>query len=556
MSTRKREKRISAKLIPLLLIVTIIIGLAAPAAATAGWLPPATNLPFNDVPGNAWFRDDVGWAYSNGITTGTSPTAFSPNANVTRGQFVTFLHRIAGTPAVSGSHGFRDVSAGEFFAASVLWASQTGVTTGTSPTTFDPHAPITREQLAVMLHRYIRITRTTHITAPDNAIDHFPDRGQVSTWAQSSVKWAAYYGIIGRDGSLNPNGNATRAEAVAMLHRTANDFLTDNRTPQHRPPPPPPVINPLTGLATDSVTSRNRPVMVSIANNRSAMPTNATNGISQADVVYELLVEYGVTRLMALYQDFSNVGLVGSIRSVRHYTVELAEAHDAILIHAGGSQHGLEEITSRNITNFNEVEGPRRSIFSRNILRIPDHTMELYQSCVTTGPAAISGFSRYRIRTTQRNDFVNPYLFTHNPIPTGGARAHEVTVRFSREKSTSFTFNENNNLYTMSQYTGVFRDANNDAAVTFTNLIIIRIPISALIDHRGDPSRRDMSTVGSGTGYFVSNGRMIAINWSRPDKSSQFVFTQGNGSIIELGRGKTYIGIIPTDGTNAGVTFR
>jgi hypothetical protein len=236
--------------------------------------------------------------------------------------------------------------------------------------------------------------------------------------------------------------------------------------------------------------------------------------------------------------------------------VELAEAHDAILLHAGGSQHGLEEIISRGITNFNEVEGPRRSIFSRDRNRISGHTVELYQSCVTSGPAATSGFSRYRVRTTQQNDFKNPYSFTDNPIATGGAKAHEVTVRFSREKSTLFTFNENRNLYTMNQYTGVFRDANNDAAVTFTNLIIIRIPISALIDHRGDPSRRDMSTVGSGTGYFASNGRMIPINWSRPDKSSQFVFTQGNDSVIELGRGKTYIGIIPTSGTNVGATFR
>jgi len=556
MNTRKEIKRIFEKLIPLLLVIAVLLGLVAPVATAADWLPPVANLPFNDVPQGAWFRDDVAWAFANNITTGTSPTTFSPSNNVTRGQFVTFLYRIAGQPAVSGGNPFHDVPDGLFYYAPVLWAAQTGVTTGTSPTTFDPYSPITREQLAVMLHRYIQTTGTTYVTAPDNAIDDFPDRGQVSSWAQSGVKWAAYYGILGRDGRLNPNGNATRAEAVAMLHRTANDFLTDNRTPEHKPPPPSPHINPLTGLPTDSITSRNRPVMVSLGNTHSAMPTNAMNGISQADVVYELLVEYGATRLMALYQDFSNVGLVGSIRSVRHYTVELAEAHDAILLHAGGSQHGLEEITSRNITNFNEVEGPRRSIFWRNTNRVPGHTLEMYHSAVTSGPAAIAGFSRYGIRTTQRSNFSNPYLFTDNPIPTGGARAHEVTVRFSREKSTSFIFNEHRNLYTMSQYADVFRDANNEAAVTFTNLIIIRIPISALIDHRGDPSRRDMSTVGNGTGFFVSNGRMIAINWFRPDKSSQFVFTHGNGRIIELGRGKTYIGIIPTDGINVGATFR
>jgi subtilisin family serine protease len=115
------------------------------------WHPPLPTNPFNDVP-NApnWQNNAVSWAYRNNITTGSSATTFSPGNNVTRGQLVTFLYRIAGEPEVSGSHNFGDVTAGQFYSIPVLWAVRNRITTGTSPTTFAPYAPITREQLATM----------------------------------------------------------------------------------------------------------------------------------------------------------------------------------------------------------------------------------------------------------------------------------------------------------------------------------------------------------------------------------------------------------------------
>jgi alpha-tubulin suppressor-like RCC1 family protein len=243
MNTLKKAKKVSAKIISLLIVLTVILGLITPAASASGWLPPATSLPFTDVPGNAWFRDYVAWAFANDITTGTSPTTFSPSANVTRGQFVTFLYRIAGTPAVSGSHGFHDVPAGIFFTTPVLWAAQTGVTTGTSSTTFAPNANITREQLVTMLHRYIG-DLGLNTTAPTDALNGFPDGGSVSSWAVTAMRWGAHNGIIGAGGTLNPRGNATRAETVAMLQRSVSTFDIP-RTPSTNPPVQPPTNSPI-----------------------------------------------------------------------------------------------------------------------------------------------------------------------------------------------------------------------------------------------------------------------------------------------------------------------
>ena len=303
-------------------------------------------------------------------------------------------------------------------------------------------------------------------------------------------------------------------------------------------------INPLTGQSSAADISRNRPVAVSVSNVRQALPTNATNGISQADIVYEFLVESGITRMVAIYQDFSSVGVVGSIRSARHYMVEIAEAYDAMFIHAGGSPLGFEEIEKRGITNFDEVRGVRSQIFRRDVNRIPGHTVENYHSAITSGASFSQWLPTYGIRTTHNNSFRQALSFTDNPIPMGN-RAHSVGVKFSSSKDSIFIYEESQNIYHMAQFGSYFTDVNNNSPVTFTNLLILEMPVTDLVGHGEGAGRQDMSTVGGGRGYFVSGGRIISINWQRADKSSQFIYTDGSGNQIELGRGKTYVGLVP-----------
>ena len=307
-------------------------------------------------------------------------------------------------------------------------------------------------------------------------------------------------------------------------------------------------INPLTGLSTLNDVSRNRPMAVSISNQRGALPTNAINGISQADIVYELLVEAGITRFIALYQDFSDVGVVGSIRSARHYTVELAEAYDAIFIHAGGSPLGYEEIEKRNITNLDEVSGKRAQAFRRDPNRIPGQTVQNYHSAVTSGSSVMQWLPTYGIRLTHFDNFKQFLSFTNNPIPSGN-RAHNAVVRFSSGKDSTFTYNEAQNLYYMNQFGSQLTDANNNNPVCFTNLLVLEMPITDLVGRGEGSGRQDMTSVGYGNGYFVSAGRYIEIFWFRIDKSAQFIYTDVYGNELELGRGKTYVGIIPPERT-------
>jgi predicted nucleic acid-binding Zn ribbon protein len=110
--------------------------------------------PFTDVKEGAYYYDAVLWAYTSGITTGTGANTFSPDANCTRGQIVTFLWRYAGSPTVSAGSAFQDVAQGQYYTSAVYWAVANGITNGTSQTTFSPNTVCTRSQAVTFLYRY------------------------------------------------------------------------------------------------------------------------------------------------------------------------------------------------------------------------------------------------------------------------------------------------------------------------------------------------------------------------------------------------------------------
>ncbi len=128
-------------------------------AATMIWRmegqPVSTSdIPFIDVPDDTYYTEAVRWMVETALTTGTSPTEFSPHNPLTRDQFVTFLWRYAGSPSPTEPHQFEDVPVASFATTAVSWAAESGVTTGTSLTEFSPVATATRGQAAAFLHRF------------------------------------------------------------------------------------------------------------------------------------------------------------------------------------------------------------------------------------------------------------------------------------------------------------------------------------------------------------------------------------------------------------------
>ena len=118
--------------------------------------PKSTVMPFTDVPAGSYYYSAVLWAIENGITNGTSDTTFSPDADCTRAQIVTFLYRAEKSPAAGSSNPFTDVAAGAYYADAVLWAVKENITNGSTPTTFSPDANCTRAQIVTFLYRCMK----------------------------------------------------------------------------------------------------------------------------------------------------------------------------------------------------------------------------------------------------------------------------------------------------------------------------------------------------------------------------------------------------------------
>lgn len=175
-------------------------------------------LTFLDVPNGYSLAADIAYVTQRGLMNGTGNGNFTPYGPTTRGQIVTILHRLAGQPVVVGT-GFTDVAAGSYCENAVKWAAAIGITKGYEDGTFKPGDPITREQMATFLFRYASTRNLTTALRAD--LNKFPDGDSVSAYARDALAWANGAGLVNGtgEGTLNPSGGATRAQAAAILHR-------------------------------------------------------------------------------------------------------------------------------------------------------------------------------------------------------------------------------------------------------------------------------------------------------------------------------------------------
>lgn len=168
---------------------------------------------FPDVPATNWAADAVAFASSHELMNGVNEETFSPSTPMTRGMLAVVLHNLEGNPGASYQGGFSDVTGSAWYAEAVQWASEKKVVTGLSDGVFAPDSPITREQLVVMLYRYMGEPAVS-----GSSLGRFSDSGTVSGWAAQAMSWAVANGVVnGSNGALNPQGSATRAEVAQML---------------------------------------------------------------------------------------------------------------------------------------------------------------------------------------------------------------------------------------------------------------------------------------------------------------------------------------------------
>ncbi len=172
---------------------------------------------FSDVSKNDWFYDAVQDAVDMGLMAGVSADRFDPNGTVTRAMVAQILYAREGKPAVSGAAAISDVPANAWFHDAMQWAKAQGVIAGYPDGRMEPNAPVTREQLAVILHSYAQkkgmdVSKTADLAG-------YADAANMSVWAKDAMSWAVGSGLIsGRSAStLAPAGSATRAECAVIF---------------------------------------------------------------------------------------------------------------------------------------------------------------------------------------------------------------------------------------------------------------------------------------------------------------------------------------------------
>lgn len=172
---------------------------------------------FSDCSTDAWYAQAVAWCVSHGLMQGFETGVFSPNAPLTRAQTAQILYKHSGSPAVPSSGSFADVPRSAWYYNPVTWAASQGLVQGHGNGSFDPDAPITREQFAIILFR------AAGSPAVEEDLTRFTDYSAINFWARPALRWAVKQGLItGREENLLvPGDPINRAEAAAILMRWA-----------------------------------------------------------------------------------------------------------------------------------------------------------------------------------------------------------------------------------------------------------------------------------------------------------------------------------------------
>ncbi len=344
----------------------------------------------------------------------------------------------------------------------------------------------------------------------------------------------------------------TESQPTETMETTETTVATDPPTdpstePSTEPATEPAVLytNPLTGEPLEAP-MMNRPFAVMFNNIKAAMPQH---GVSQADILYEILAEGNITRCMGIFSDLSQVGALGSIRSARKYYVDIAQSYDSVYVHAGGSDEAYSYISSIKCAHIDGVKGANASKYYYRDQNRLNNKYSLEHTMFITGAKAIE-YAAVRKCTLTRDKEQNYGLKFDDDTLIIGSAANKVKIYFntgskpsSSTKSTTMTYHGEDGLYYAYQHGADYIDGNTGQTIAFKNVIVLKAKTTTQSN-----KLRTVELTGSGEGYFACNGQLIPIKWSRESLYKPFVYTLENGTPLTLGVGTTYIAVIPTKG--------
>lgn len=287
----------------------------------------------------------------------------------------------------------------------------------------------------------------------------------------------------------------------------------------------------------DSI-SRNYAVMI---NNHSQARINHA-GLQDAYIVYEAIVEGGITRMMAIFKD-KTTARIGSVRSARHYFLDYALENDAIYVHFGWSPQAQKDVRNLGINNMN---GLYDNIFWR------DYSLGVAQE--HTAFTKMESIKNYAVKKGYRTTSDKKLLLNYNVDEVnmnsreGAIPANQIDITYSGYITTSYTYDVENKVYlrSINGTPHMTSDENKVKQQVKTKNIIIADINNYTIDNYG---RQTLENIGSGDGYYITNGYAVPIKWYKSSRDSQTIYRYLDGTEIEVNDGNTYIQLRPINQT-------
>ena len=274
-----------------------------------------------------------------------------------------------------------------------------------------------------------------------------------------------------------------------------------------------------------------RSIAVVIDNVGDAVPQT---GLNDAAIVYEMVVEGGLTRFLAIYKGV-NIDTIGPVRSARPCLIDYAIENDSIFTHFGYSQRAITDIYELGINNVNGLVDS--SAFWRTDKKAAPH------NALTSTERILKKANDYGYRTTTSSRSVLNYV-TKDVELSEGITANTVTIPYTSSNKVSFKYNEETGRYTRYVNNTVRKDWLTQEELTTKN-IIITFARNYTTDEEESKGRQEIVNIGNLDGYYITNGKAIKIKCSKSSRDEKTVYKDLNGNEIEVNDGNTYIQIVP-----------
>lgn len=276
--------------------------------------------------------------------------------------------------------------------------------------------------------------------------------------------------------------------------------------------------------------SNDRPIAFMIDNN---IGDAYHAGLQESYLNYEIIVEGGLTRIMAIYKD-KDVKLIGPIRSSRHYFIDYALENDAIYAHYGWSPQAESDIKDLKVDNINGMTD--QEPYRRDEKAIAPHN-------VFTNTSYMKSYiekKKYNNTSTSWK-LLNISSKKIDLSETNSSSAIKAVISYSQDEYRTYAYDEKNEYYIRSQNGKPHIDRLTKEQLHYKNIIVLKVE-NYSIDNEG---RQSIKNIGNGEGYYITNGKYRKINWSKASRTSKTNYTYEDGTEVILNDGNTFIQIVP-----------